>query len=338
MSLIFDALQRSESERSGVDISTLPAATQVLELAERRATSELETVTRFGLQDGTEITRCNTTFHSKTSQREAEVAPSDLAHEDSPIHKPSTVFDQFQSIQVEIPPDNRLVCLTDTENLAAENFRFLAVRLQQFRRDQPLKKVLITSTIPQEGKSMVAGNLACTLARKTQQKVLLVDGDVRRPSLSQMFDMENVPGLCECLQGSRCLEASIYYLEGPKLWMLPSGSTAENPLEILQSGKLSKLIDQMASWFDWIVVDSPPVLPFADVSLWSRLTDGILLVARRGKTEKRQLLRGIEAIDRKKLIGAVLNCSKSAVKSDYYYYNKSRVPIALHLNDPRPND
>jgi len=336
MSLIFDALQRLESERSGVDISELAAATRVLELAELRAASELEATVRFRLPEDAECARRNTTFQLESSQGDAKKVQSNLASEDLQINTHSTVFDQFQSMQVEISPDKHLVCLTDTENLAAENFRFLAVRLQQFRRDQPLKKVLITSTIPQEGKSMVAGNLACTLARKTQQKVLLVDGDVRRPSLSQMFGVESVPGLCECLQGARSLVASIYHLEGPNLWILPSGSTTEHSLEVLQSGKLPKLMDQIGSWFDWIVVDSPPVLPFADVSLWTRLTDGILLVARQGKTEKRQLLRGIEAIDRKKLIGAVLNCSKNSANSDYYY--NSRAPIALHLNEQRQDN
>ena len=101
-------------------------------------------------------------------------------------------FGQFQSLQVAVPPESRLVCLTDNESLAAEKFRFLGSRLQHLRRERQLKKVLITSTIPQEGKSMVSANLACTLARRTQQRTLLVEGDVRRPSLSQMFGLERI--------------------------------------------------------------------------------------------------------------------------------------------------
>ena len=84
-------------------------------------------------------------------------------------------------------PESRLVCLQDDNSLAAEKFRFLGVSLKHLQRERQLKKVLITSTIPQEGKSMVSANLACTLGRTTQEKILLVEGDVRRPSLSHLF-------------------------------------------------------------------------------------------------------------------------------------------------------
>src|SRR5207302_2119309 len=87
-------------------------------------------------------------------------------------------FSQFQPLKVLVPPQSRVVCVTDKDSLAAEKFRFLGVRLRQLQQSRPLKTVLITSTIPQEGKSMVAANLACTLARRTQQKTLLIDGDL----------------------------------------------------------------------------------------------------------------------------------------------------------------
>ncbi len=90
-------------------------------------------------------------------------------------------------------------------------------------------------------------------------------------------------------------------------------------LELLQSGRLSTLMDQLNALFDWIIIDSPPVLPLADTSVWMRLADGILLTTRQGTTEKRQLQRGLEAIESKKLIGALVNSSENAATSDYYY-------------------
>jgi capsular exopolysaccharide synthesis family protein len=179
--------------------------------------------------------------------------------------------------------------------------------------------VLITSTIPQEGKSMVAGNLACALAQKTDQRVLLLEGDLRRPSLSQIFGLGKRPGLNECLRGEQPLAASIYHLEEAGLWILPAGSVPSDALELLQSGRLSTLMDQVAQWFDWIIIDSPPVLPLADTSVWMRLADGILLITRQGTTDKRLLQRGLEALEPKKLIGAVLNSSKSSGEENYYY-------------------
>ena len=167
---------------------------------------------------------------------------------------------------------------------------------------------------------MVAANLASTLARRTPQRTLLLEGDLRRPSLSQMFGLGKLPGLSEWLQGERGSATSIYHLEGPGFWILPAGSAAKNPLELMQSGRLSALMDQLTAWFDWIIIDSPPVLPLADTSLWMRLSDGILLVTRQGTTEKQQLQRGLEAIEPTKLIGALLNCATNAAHSDYYYH------------------
>jgi capsular exopolysaccharide synthesis family protein len=228
-------------------------------------------------------------------------------------------FGQFQSRQISLSPQSRLISLTDSGSPAAEAFRLLGVRLRHLRRDRVLKKVLITSTIPQEGKSMVAGNLACTLALRTKQKILMLEGDLRRPSLSQMFGIGKNPGLSEWLEGECSLTTNIYHIEGQNLWILPSGSAPSNALELLQSAKLSALMDQLTVWFDWIVIDSPPVLPLADTSVWMRLSDGVLLTTRPGTTEKRQLQRGLEAIEPKKLIGALVNCSNNATTSDYYY-------------------
>jgi capsular exopolysaccharide synthesis family protein len=189
--------------------------------------------------------------------------------------------------------------------------------LRQLRQSRPLKKILITSTIPQEGKSTVAANLACTLSRRKPQRTLLLDGDLRRPNIALQFGLGKIPGLCEWLCGET-QTIGIYRLEGLGLWVLPAGSAPDNPLELLQSGKLSSLMEQLESWFDWIVIDSPPVLPLADTSLWSRLADGILLVTRKGTTEKQQLQRGLEAIEKSKLLGALVNSSANAAHSDYY--------------------
>jgi capsular exopolysaccharide synthesis family protein len=146
-----------------------------------------------------------------------------------------------------------------------------------------------------------------------------LEGDLRKPALSQILGVGANPGLCECLQGERAIAKCIYHLENPGLWLLPSGSAYSNALELLQSDRLSALMDQLDKWFDWIIIDSPPVLPLADTSVWARLADGILLVTRQGTTEKRHLQRGLEGLETKKLIGALLNCSQSSGNSDYYY-------------------
>lgn len=244
------------------------------------------------------------------------VAPASVAE---PAIKADELTGVFHCVQASFTPESRLVFFTEPDSLAAEKFRFLGVRLRQLQQSRPLKKVLITSTIPQEGKSTVAANLACTLARRRQQKTLLVDGDLRRPSLGKLFGLGKMPGVCEWLQGENGPRSSIYQLEGTRLWILPAGNTPNNPLELMQSRTLPNLLEQLAGWFDWIIIDSPPVLPLADTSIWIRLTDGVLLVARQGVTQRDLLKRGVEALDPSKLLGTVLNSTTKTHESDYYY-------------------
>jgi capsular exopolysaccharide synthesis family protein len=291
MSRIFEALQRSESERAGEAFPT-PAsiATELLEAAER----------------------------------ESSVVPEVTVAEPTIVTPPTSAaaagFGQFQTIPTVLQPESRLISMTDTESLAAEKFRFLGVRLRQLQQSQKLKKVLITSTLPEEGKSLVAANLAATLARR--QKVLLLEGDLRRPVLSRQVGHAHIPGITEWLyQGTGPIN-NIYHLEGPGYWLLPAGRPPENPLELMQTGKLSSLLEQLTASFDWIIIDSPPLLPLADTSVWNRLADGVLLVVREGKTEKRQLQRGLTALDRSRILGMVVNsCSGSDSKHYYSRYS-----------------
>jgi capsular exopolysaccharide synthesis family protein len=228
-------------------------------------------------------------------------------------------FERFPSQAISMPDEGRLVSLSENESLGAEKFRFLAVRLRQMQQARQLKKVLITSTIPEEGKSVVSANLAVTLARRKSHRVLLLDGDLRRPVLGRDFGLPNLAGLSECLQGEAKLMTNIYRLDGTGLWFLPAGTPPENPLELMQSERLVELLEQLTALFDWIIIDSPPVLPLADTSVWARMADGILLVAREGTTQKRQLKRGLEAFTSKsKLLGVVLNGSTNADHSNYY--------------------
>ena len=131
-------------------------------------------------------------------------------------------FEGFQSLKVVVPPQNRLVCLTDNESLAAEKFRFLGISLQNLRRERPLKKVLITSTIPQEGKSTVSANLACTLARENTTEDVAARGRCKATISIAAVGLGRVSGICECLQGEHSLLTSIYHL-GSGLLVFTSG-------------------------------------------------------------------------------------------------------------------
>jgi capsular exopolysaccharide synthesis family protein len=329
MSHIFDALRRSEAESSGIDLAALPGATALLQRAERRAVSKWEAAVLSQQSKPSNDAEPDTPFSplEQPFAKAPELAPAEL----SPPVERFDPFGQFKTLPVVLDSQSRLLCLTDSNSPTAEAFRLLGVRLRHLRRQRSLKTVLITSTIPEEGKSLVAANLACTLAQETHERILLLEGDLRRPTLSQKFGLGRNPGLCECLKGERSLATSIYRLEGAKLWILPAGSKPSNAQELLQSGRLSSLMDELATWFDWIIIDSPPVLPLADTSVWMRLVNGILLVTRQGTTQKRALLKGLGALEPKKLIGALVNGSTGSSDEDYYYYRGA--PTASSATD-----
>lgn len=324
MSQLFDALKRYEAERAGIPLSAQPEAIDLLQRTEREEASKCEAA---ALSEGHNATKSRELRMPRWSQIVTENTSITDATEANEPFSPDQGLDMIsllQSKQVSLSPQSRMICLTDKESPAAEAFRLLGVRLRHLQQVRPLKMILITSTVPEEGKSMIAANLACSLAARTEQRILLLEGDVRRPSLSRVFGLGKNPGICEWLQGERSLMMCIYHLEGPELWILPAGSSPSNPLELVQSGRLSALMDQLAAYFDWIIIDSPPVLPLADASVWTQLADGILLVTRQGTTQKKQLQKGLDTLDAKKVIGAVLNSSKNAEGNDYYYRSPKR--------------
>lgn len=253
---------------------------------------------------------------------------AELEVPEPPAEPGADALSQFPSVPVSLPPDNRLVSLASEASLGAETFRLLAVRLRQIRRAREVKRLLITSTIPGEGKSTVAANLAVTLAQKRPQKILLIDGDLRRPTLASEFGVTSRAGLSEFLRGEPGSATNICHLEAAGLWFLPPGQLPENPLELMQSPRLAELLDRLTICFDWIVIDSPPILPLADTSVWTRLADGVLLVAREGTTEKRQLQHGLEALEQSKLLGVLFNSCTNADHSNYYQRYRQIAPPA----------
>jgi capsular exopolysaccharide synthesis family protein len=289
MSYIFEALQRAEAERSG---GSVPAAKNAESVAD--------------LLQGVEREIEHRQEHGELPAQ----APAELR-----------VAESFASAKVPVPAqaaDSRLVCLLDQGSLAAEKFRLLGLKLRNLRERRKLKRIVVTGTAPEEGKSLVAANLALNQSRSKVLKTLLIDGDLRRPTVAGRFGFErSLPGLTECLRGERQLSEVVYKLHGSGLWFLPAGHPPENPLDLMQSGRLPELLDRLGEFFDWIVIDTPPVVPVADTTFWMKLADGVLLVIREGVSEKKVVERALDSFDRAALLGVVVNsCSRE--HKDYY--------------------
>ena len=245
------------------------------------------------------------------------------------VEQPTTgmPWDQIKSLLPAVREESRVVTLTESNSLGAEKFRLLRTRLRNLREHRQLQKLVVTSAIPNEGKTLVAMNLAVCLAKHTDEKILLLEGDLRKPMLGEHLGIKALPGVGQWWASvDEPFSKFIYRFDDLQLWILPAGSAPEDPVNILQSPRFLELYKHLSTCFDWIIIDAPPLLPMADVSFWSRQADGLLLVVREGTTPKTILQKGLDTLDNPKVIGVVLNDAHQVESSYYhrYYYGKKK--------------
>jgi capsular exopolysaccharide synthesis family protein len=223
-------------------------------------------------------------------------------------------------------PEQRLVTMTDPDSTGAEMFRVLATRLAHMRRKRNLRTLLITSSVVDEGKSVVASNLALTLARRSGERVLLIEADLRRPSITPLFSNSPLRGISEWNAGKLGLADALYRIGDSPVWVLAAGQPMDEPLPLLESDRFARMLESVAQSFDWVLLDATPLLPMADSTSIARLCDGVLVVVRDGYTRKKVLNKAIATLDKSKLLGVVFNqASMLNVNYDRYYgeYNSS---------------
>lgn len=211
-------------------------------------------------------------------------------------------------VKVEVSRTSRLVALTDPQGLGAEKFRALATRLEYLCRQREIKSLQVTSSSINEGKTLVATNLAVTLAKHSGSKILLIDGDFHRPTVSSLLGLNQLQGLSHWWSGrEEDIARYVHRLSDMSLWFLSAGEICDQPSEIMRSARFAKAFNHLSGRFDWIVVDSTPMSPTVIANLWSRLVDGTLLVVREGVASVKALKKGLQALDDPKLLGVILN-------------------------------
>ena len=217
-------------------------------------------------------------------------------------------------------PEQRLVAMTEPDGTGAEMFRVLATRLAHMQHKRHLHKLLVTSSVVDEGKSVVAANLALTLARRSGERVLLIEADLRRPTISALFSSTQLRGISEWCEGKLELERSLYQIRDMPVWLLAAGHRMDEPLPLLESTRFVKMLEAVSAHFDWVLLDATPMLPMADSTSIARLCDGVLVVVRDGYTRKKVLNKALDTIDKSKLLGVVFNqASMMNVNYDRYY-------------------
>jgi protein-tyrosine kinase len=201
----------------------------------------------------------------------------------------------------------------------AEQFRTLRSRLYQMRSTQPLKTLLVTSSVPAEGKTFVTNNLAQSIVRQPDRRVLIIDADLRCSRLHVPLGAPVSPGLTEYLKGEADEAAIVQNGFDGNLCFIPGGTESTHPSELLSNGKLKTLLARMAPIFDWVILDSPPLLPVADSSFLADLVDGILLVVRAGSTPMATAQRSCQELQGRNVVGVVLNAVDPAQAYGSYY-------------------
>src|SRR5215813_9102276 len=215
--------------------------------------------------------------------------------------------------------DHRLVAAVAPQSLAAEQYRSLRTRVTFADNGRPTPRtIIVTSPSKGDGKSLTAANLALTMAQEFQQRVLLLDADLRRPSLHRLFGVSETPGLSDLLMGGATVDDALVSIRDHHLTLLPSGIIPMHPAELLGSTAMRRALDTLRGRFDRIVIDMPPVAPLADVAVASTLVDGVLMIVRAGVTPKPAIEAALSNLDTSKVLGLVLN-DAGASKPTYGY-------------------
>jgi protein-tyrosine kinase len=216
-----------------------------------------------------------------------------------------------------------LITLTSPKSPISEQYRTIRTNIQFSTVDRSIRSILVTSSVPGEGKSTTSANLAVVFAQQGK-KVLFIDADMRKPTVHYTFRLDNHVGLTNVLTKQISLEFAVKSTEQENLDVLTSGPIPPNPAELLGSRSMEELLEQAFTQYDLVLFDTPPVLVVTDAQILANLCDGIVLVVSSGKTEIEAAQKAKEALAnaKGKLLGVVLNNKKIKESQYYYYYSK----------------
>jgi len=238
-----------------------------------------------------------------------------------------TLLDHVEEIPYNPEPESLIVDPSRPHDAPMEEFRSLRTRLNHMQTLQPIHSVVVTSPSPAEGKSFAATNLAIAQAQLAGNRTLLCDFDFRRPSLHESFQISRSPGLTDYLLGKAQLHEIIKKIADLNLYVIPAGEAVINPLELLNLAEVKRLLDRLPAVFNWIIMDTPPLLFAADANLVSTLSHGTILVVRIGSTTIDSVTRAMQSLCQNNVLGVVVNgARRGELYSKYAYYHSYYTP------------
>jgi receptor protein-tyrosine kinase len=233
------------------------------------------------------------------------------------------LLEQVEEVPYSPAPESYLIDPGRPNDSSSEEFRTLRTRLNHLQTLQPIHTVVITSPSAAEGKSFVAVNLALAEAQLESNPTLLADFDFRRPVLHNLFQIDRAPGITDYLRGRVPLPAAIRKVAGMNLFLMPAGGPVTNPLELLNLSEAKAMIERLPLLFNWVVLDSPPLLFAADANLLATMCDGTLPVVRIGSTTIDSVTRALQSLCENNLLGIVANGARAGELYSKYTYSSS---------------
>lgn len=235
------------------------------------------------------------------------------------------LLEQVEVVPFKPAPESHLVDWRNPQETPNEEFRSLRTRMNHAQTLQTIHTVVVTSPSPAEGKSFTAANFALAESHLAENMVLLADFDLRRPVLHNLFQLPRAPGVSDYLTGQAPLSAALRKIEGTNLYFMPAGTPVKNPLELLNLREVKALMSDLPNFFNWIVLDTPPLLFSADANLLSTMADGTLLVVKIGSTTIDTVTRAVQTLCENNILGVVANGARAGeLYSKYtYYYSKT---------------
>lgn len=258
----------------------------------------------------------------------ATVTPAAAATgvEEEPLSLAEAI-ERAEEVHYDPSPDGLLIDPNRPQDAPTEEFRSLRTRLNHMQTLQPIRTVVITSASPAEGKSFAAMNLALTQSQLAGKRVLIADFDFRRPIIHNLMQMDRSPGITDYLLGKAPLDKIIKRMAGSNLYVMPAGEAVMNPLELLNLTDVRSLLDQLPAYFDWVILDTPPLLFAADANLLATMCHGTILVVRIGTTTIDAITRAMQSLCENNVLGIVVNgARRGELYSKYTYYHSYYTP------------
>ncbi len=329
---ILKALQKKQSEQPNETSKTESAKVVPFEKNGRHANTPPELLTRKEFKIGTPSLAFNGQSDSKIGKALPDFETKNSAGATLNAVGSTRIAEkrlpEFASWNVEAERvEPRLIAITQPDSNYCEEYRSLRTQILHKSQRQKLQSIVVASINPSEGKSVTALNLSWLLAQTDGINALIIDSDLRMPSLTDYLGIETDKGLSDVLAGRTSLNDSIIKLEPSGLHLLPGGEARKDVAELISGPTFKEILRQARQMFDYVIIDAPPLGIFTDATVLINHADGAMLVIRAGKTSYSAVDRVLETLPRERMLGVVLNQSEDVLDETHYnygYYNSAR--------------